>query len=88
MRKIITTAAVIATTLVAFATPSLADGFYFGIGDGYGNGYGGGHRHHHRQHRYEQSYDNYGYGGDCWIKKIRFYDDYGNRHVKKVRVCN
>jgi hypothetical protein len=27
-------------------------------------------------------------GGDCFLKKVRSYDDYGNLYLKTVRVCD
>lgn len=72
MRKFITTLAVVATTLVTFTVPSMADH--------YGNGYG-----HHKKRHYQQYHDNY--RPHCRIKKIRFWDDYGNLRVKRVKVC-
>lgn len=35
---------------------------------------------------YEQSY-RYKKHRDCWYKKVKWYDDYGYAHWKRVRVC-
>ena len=28
------------------------------------------------------------YGGYCFTKKVKRYDDWGNVYVKRVRICN
>jgi len=35
------------------------------------------------------SYRHYDYERDyCYVKKVVYYDDYGYRHYKRVRVCD
>jgi hypothetical protein len=59
-----------------------------------------GYRWHHHGHRYHGGInliidagpryveDDYGYDGDCYVKKIRKYNRYGELVVKRVQVCD
>ena len=83
MRKLIIASIVAAGAALTFAAPSQA-GYY---GNTYGGGYYGGytnvdHYYGHKRH-YKRHYE-----PQCWIKKIRKYDYYGNLVVKRIRVCN
>lgn len=87
MRKLILAAAIAATAAFSFAAPSQASGFTVTIGSGYGDAYENvghyyGHRKHHRTY-YKKHY----YEPQCFIKKIRKYDHYGNLYVKRVKIC-
>ncbi|OBZ96938.1 hypothetical protein ADU59_04265 [Pararhizobium polonicum] len=87
MRKLIIASIVAAGAALSFAAPSEAGGYY---GGGYNDGYYGGgydtvdHSYGHRRHHYKRSY----YEPQCWIKKVRQYDYYGNLVVKRIRVCS
>ena len=35
----------------------------------------------------QAGYYGYGYKPACFVKKVASYDHYGNRVVKKIRVC-
>ena len=28
------------------------------------------------------------YGGYCYVKKVKRYDDWGNAYIRKVRICD
>lgn len=87
MRKLIIASIVAAGAALSFAAPSEAGGYY---GGGYNDGYHGGgygqvdHYYGHKRHYYKKTY----YEPNCWIKKIRKYDYYGNLVVKRIRVCD
>jgi hypothetical protein len=82
MRKIMLSAIVATAAALSFAAPSQAGGLSIGFGFGHG-GWGHGHGHGHGAH--VRVYDDYGY--DCFWKKVKRYDEWGNRIVRKVRVC-
>ncbi len=81
MRKLIIASIVAVGAALSFAAPSHAGGYY-GSGDGY---YGGGYvqPYYGKKHYYKKRH----YVENCWIKKIRKYDYYGNLIVKRIRVC-
>ena len=86
MRTLIIACIVAVSTALSFAAPSQAGGYYGGGNDGY---YGGGysqvdHYYGHKRRHYKRTY----YEPNCWIKKIRKYDHYGNLVVKRIRVCD
>ena len=74
MRKFIIAAAIATTAALSFAAPSQA-GYYGGHNNGY---YGG-----HNKGYYGGHYQSY-----CFVKKVRFYDYYGNLRFKRIRVCH
>ncbi|MBX9456947.1 MAG: hypothetical protein KL863_13460 [Rhizobium sp.] len=45
------------------------------------------HHWHNRHHRPRFAHRRYFRDDVCFVKKIRVYDDWGNLHVKRVRVC-
>lgn len=75
MLKILAIAATVAVTMTGFAAPSMADDYG---SDGYG--------YHKKRHHnnYQETY----HEPVCHWKKIKFWDDYGNLRVKRVKVCN
>lgn len=77
MRKIMLSAVVATVAALSFAAPSQAGGFSIGFGHGHG---GWGHGAH------VTVYDDYGY--DCFWKKVKRYDKWGNLVIKKIRVCD
>lgn len=82
MRKILLSAVVATVAALSFAAPSQAGGLSigFGFGDGWGHGHHGwGHGAHVRV------YDDYDY--DCFWKKVKRYDKWGNLVIKRVRIC-
>lgn len=85
MRRIMLSAAVATFAALSFAAPSSAGDFSigFGFGHGWGHGHGRGHGWGHGAH--VQVYDDYGY--DCFWKKVKRYDAWGNLVIRKVRVC-
>ena len=86
MRKIILSAVVATVAALSFAAPSKAGDI--SIGFGFGNGWGHGHGHgwgHGSQVTFYGDDDDYGY--DCFWKKKKRYDKWGNLKIKKVRVC-
>ncbi|MEZ5873134.1 MAG: hypothetical protein R3D32_15085 [Nitratireductor sp.] len=52
-----------------------------------GYGYNGHYNGYHAQ-TYYSGYNNYYYEPQCYTKKVKFWDYYGNLRVKRVRVCN
>ncbi len=86
MRKIILSAVVATVAALSFAAPSKAGDISigFGFGNGWGHGHGHGHGWGHGSHVTVYD-DDYGY--DCFWKKIKRYDKWGNLIIKKVRVC-
>jgi len=44
------------------------------------DGYSTYHTASYRHHDYDDDY--------CYVKKVVYYDDYGYRHYKRVRICN
>ena len=86
MRKIMLSAVVATVAALSFAAPSQAGGFSIGFGHGHGGwGHGGwGHGHGHGTH--VTVYDDYGY--DCFWKKVKRYDKWGNLVIKKIRICD
>ena len=87
MRKIMLSAVVATVAALSFAAPSQAGGLSVGFGFGHGHGHGWGHGHGHGWGNggYVTVYDDYGY--DCYWKKVKHYDKWGNLVVKKVKVC-
>jgi len=84
MRKIMLSAVVATLAALSFAAPSSAGDFSIGFGFGHGWGHHGhGHGWGHGAH--VRVYDDYGY--DCFWKKVRSYDAWGNLVIRKVRVC-
>ncbi len=79
MKKLLLATIVTITTVVAFAAPSEASHRWR---HGHWNG-------HHRAFGFvvDVGPGYYDDGGDCYIKKVRRYDRYGNLYVKKVTVC-
>ena len=75
MRKIALSAAVATIAALSFAAPSQAGGISIGFGFGHGWGHGA----------HVTVHDGYGY--DCFWKKVKRYDRWGNLVVKRVRVC-
>lgn len=82
MRKILLSAVVATVAALSFAAPSQAGDFSIGIGFGNG-GWGHGHGWGHRAH--VTVYDDDGY--DCFWKKVKRYDKWGNLVIRKVQVC-
>lgn len=77
MRRFILSAVVATVAALSFAAPSQAGGFYFGIGGGHGwGGHHGGYVSHY-----------YGHHRHCFWKKIKRYNKWGHRVVKRVKVC-
>jgi hypothetical protein len=86
MRKILLSAVVATVAALSFAAPSQATDFSFSFGHGgWGHGHGHGHGWGHRNH--VNVYDDDDYGYDCFWKKVKHYDEWGNRVIRKVRVC-
>ncbi|MDO9414955.1 hypothetical protein [Pararhizobium sp.] len=93
MRKFILSAIVATVATVTFAAPSQAGGYSFGFGNG--NGYvtvGGydndyGHGYGHKKH-YKKHYQNDYYQQECFFKKVKRWDSYGNPVWKKIKVCH
>ena len=83
MRKIVLSAVVATVAALSFAAPSKAGDF--SIGFGFGNGWG--HGHHGWGHGANVTFYDDDDGYDCFWKKKKFYDKWGNLVVKKVRVC-
>ena len=73
MRRFILSAVVATVAALSFAAPSQAGGFYFGIG--WGGHHGGYVSHYYGHHRH------------CFWKKIKRYNKWGHRVVKRVKVC-
>lgn len=84
MRKIMLSAVVATIAALSFAAPSQAGGL--SIGFDFGGGHGWGHGHHGHGHSQVTFYDD-DYGYDCFWKKVKHYDKWGNLIIKKVRVC-
>lgn len=63
--------AIVAIVSMTSLAPAAVAGSYYGDND-----YSG----------YEQSY-RYKKHRDCWYKKVKWYDDYGDIHWKRVKVC-
>lgn len=82
MRKIVLSAVVATVAALSFAAPSKAGDFSIGFGFGSGWGHGHGHGHSAQVTFYD---DDYGY--DCFWKKKKRYDKWGNVVIKKVRIC-
>ena len=86
MRKIVLSAVVATVAALSFAAPSQAGGL--SIGFGFGHGWGGhGHGHGWGHGAHVSFYDD-GYSHDCFWKKVKHYDKWGNLKIKKVRVCD
>lgn len=78
MRKIMLSAVVATVAALSFAAPSQAGGLSIGFGFGGGQGWG--------QNAQVTFYDD-DYGYNCFWKKVKRYDKWGNLKIKKVRVC-
>lgn len=76
MRKIMLSAILATVAALSFAAPSQAGGFSIGFGFGHGWGHGA----------HVTISDDYGY--DCFWKKVKRYDKWGNLVIKKIRVCH
>ena len=87
MRKIIVSATVALVAAVSFAAPSQAGGLSIGFGFGGGHGWGHGHGHNGWGHGAQVTFYDNDYGYDCFWKKVKRYDKWGNLKIKKVRVC-
>ncbi len=86
MRKIVLSAVVVTVAALSFAAPSRAGDISIGIG--FGGGWGHGHHGHGWGHGSQVTFygeDDYGY--DCFWKKKKRYDKWGNVVIKKVRIC-
>jgi hypothetical protein len=54
------------------------------------------HHHHHHHHHHHGFFPGFGvrigppayYGPDCYIRRQVWYDRYGYRHIRNVRVCD
>ena len=77
MRKIMLSAVVATVAALSFAAPSQAGGLSIGFDFGGGHGWG------HSQVTLYDGDDGY----DCFWKKVKHYDKWGNLIIKKVRVC-
>ncbi|MCR6502659.1 hypothetical protein MUO32_26890 [Shinella sp. CPCC 101442] len=87
MRKIMLSAVVAAVAALSFAAPSQAGGLSIGFGFGGGHhGWGHGHGHGWGNGAQVTFYDD-DYGYDCFWKKVKRYDKWGNLKIKKIRVC-
>lgn len=84
MRKILISAAVATVTALSFAAPTQAGDFSVGFGFGHGR-WGHGHGHGWGNGGYVTVYDDDGY--DCFWKKVKRYDRWGNPVIRKVRIC-
>ena len=82
MRKLIIASIVAVGAALSFAAPSQAGGYYGG-GSYYGGYHDVDHYYGHKRHYYKKRH----YVQNCWIKKVRKYDYYGNLVVKRIRVC-
>ena len=78
MRKIMLSAVVATVAALSFAAPSQAGGLSIGFDFGGGHGWG---------HNAQVTFYEDGYGYDCFWKKVKRYDKWGNLKIKKVRVC-
>nr|WP_298098424.1 hypothetical protein [uncultured Shinella sp.] len=86
MRKIMLSAVVATVAAFSFAAPSQAGGLSIGFDFGGGHGWGHGHHGHGWGHSQVTFYDD-DYGYDCFWKKVKQYDKWGNLIIRKVRVC-
>ncbi|WP_421592636.1 hypothetical protein [Shinella sp. M27] len=86
MRKIMLSAVVATVAALSFAAPSQAGGLSIGFDFGGGHGWGHGHHGNGWGHSQVTFYDD-DYGYDCFWKKVKHYDKWGNLIIKKVRVC-
>ncbi|WLR92093.1 hypothetical protein [Shinella zoogloeoides] len=86
MRKIMLSAVVATVAALSFAAPSQAGGFSIGFGHGHGGWDHGGWGHGHGHGAHVTVYDDYGY--DCFWKKVKRYDKWGNLVIKKIRICD
>ncbi len=86
MRKIMLPAVVATVAALSFAAPSQAGGLSIGFDFGGGHGWGHGHHGNGWGHSQVTFYDD-DYGYDCFWKKVKHYDKWGNLIIKKVRVC-
>jgi len=75
MHKIGLSAVAATFAILSFAAPSQAGGFSIGFGHGWGHG------------AYVTFYDDDD-GPDCFWKKVKRYDKWGNLIVRKIRVCD
>ena len=87
MRKIVLSAVVATVAARSFAAPSQAGGLSIGFGFGGGRGWSHGHGHNGWGHGAQVTFYDNDYGYDCFWKKIKRYDKWGNLKIKKVRVC-
>ncbi len=86
MRKIMLSAVVATVAALSFAAPSQAGGLSIGFDFGGGHGWGHNKHGHGWGHSQVTFYDD-DYGYDCFWKKVKHYDKWGNLIIKKVRVC-
>ena len=73
MKNFALTAFAALTALVSLSTVASAGSYY-------NDDYSGYRSSNYRHHDYDSDY--------CHMKKVRWYDDYGNVHWKRVRICN
>lgn len=84
MRKIMLSAVVATVAALSFAAPSSASDFSIGFGNGWGHGHGHGHGWGHGA---QITFHDDDYGYDCFWKKKKVYDKWGNPVIRKVRIC-